>query len=173
MIVAGLDISLSSTGIVVADAGPGSFELILNGAVRTKPSQRRADRYDRLDHIASGVMRIVTDAKVEAMAIEGYGFSARTAHAHALAELGGVIRTRLHLAGFQWWEVPPSSLKKFVTAKGNSVKDIVLKDVFKRWGFDTDSNDIADAYGLARMVAASHFGFERKSDEAAWKKVAA
>lgn len=50
--------------------------------------------------------------------------------------------------------VAPMTLKKFVTGKGNSPKDVMIKCVYQKWGFDTDSNDLADAYGLARLAYA-------------------
>ena len=37
--------------------------------------------------------------------------------------------------------------------KGNAAKELMLKEVFRRWGYDTSSNDQADAYALARIAA--------------------
>ena len=48
-------------------------------------------------------------------------------------------------------EVAPTSLKKFVTGKGNAKKDLMLLSVYKRWGFDTTNDNKADAYGLAQF----------------------
>ncbi len=48
----------------------------------------------------------------------------------------------------------PGQIKKFVTGKGNAKKELMMKEVYKRWGFETDSHDIADAYAIARLVEA-------------------
>ena len=47
-------------------------------------------------------------------------------------------------------EVPPSTLKKFVTGKGNAKKDQMMLAIYKRWGTEFDNNDAADAYALAQ-----------------------
>lgn len=48
--------------------------------------------------------------------------------------------------------VTPGEVKKFVTGKANTKKELVLKEVYKRYGFDTDINDVADAYAIARYL---------------------
>ena len=50
--------------------------------------------------------------------------------------------------------VPPMTLKKFATGKGNADKDMVIKEVYKRWGHDCTISDEADA------CAALHFGLQ-------------
>lgn len=45
--------------------------------------------------------------------------------------------------------VPVGTWKKIVLGKGNFKKDQVLKEVYKKWGLDFDSNDEADAYCLS------------------------
>ena len=48
--------------------------------------------------------------------------------------------------------VTPGELKKFITGKGQAKKDLILLNVFKRWGVEFDNSDLADAYGLSRMA---------------------
>ena len=48
--------------------------------------------------------------------------------------------------------IAPTELKKFVTGKGQCKKDLILLNVFKKWGVEFDNSDLADAYGLARMA---------------------
>lgn len=54
--------------------------------------------------------------------------------------------------------VPPTSLKKFVTGSGSAAKDNMLLGVYKKWGVEYRDNNLADAYGLARMAEALHTG---------------
>jgi len=101
-----------------------------------------------MDH----TMRLVEHHKPCAVFIEGYGFG----NAHTLAilvEIGTAIRLALHGCGMTYTEVAPTSLKKFATGKGNSQKDQVMLAVYKKWGFTPETNNIADAYVLAKMAA--------------------
>jgi len=50
-------------------------------------------------------------------------------------------------------QVPPMTLKKYVTGKGTAKKDEILLQVYKRYGVELSDNNAADAYGLARIAA--------------------
>ena len=51
--------------------------------------------------------------------------------------------------------VASTTLKKFVTGNGAAKgKGLMVKHVYKKWGYDTDDDNLADAYGLARLGAA-------------------
>lgn len=52
--------------------------------------------------------------------------------------------------------VSPGQLKKFATGKGVAAKDIVIKEVFKKWGADFNDNNLADAFVLAKIAFALH-----------------
>lgn len=85
------------------------------------------------------------------VAIEGYSMG--SSHGREMAgELGGAVRMRIAEWGFKFLDVPPTTLKKFVTGKGVAPKEVMLREVYRRWGFDADSNDEADAYALARYA---------------------
>ena len=45
----------------------------------------------------------------------------------------------------------PSQLKKFATGKGNVDKNVVIKEVYKRFGIDTDDDNTADAVVLGHI----------------------
>lgn len=49
-------------------------------------------------------------------------------------------------------EVNPQTIKRFITGKGNVSKALVLKEVYKKFGYDTDIDDLADAYAIAKYV---------------------
>ena len=53
--------------------------------------------------------------------------------------------------GIDFNEVPPRTLKKFVTGKGNSQKDQMRLAVYKTWQFENDELDVIDAFGLAQF----------------------
>jgi hypothetical protein len=49
--------------------------------------------------------------------------------------------------------VPPMTLKKFISGKGNAKKDEIMLQIYKRYGVEINENNAADAYGLARIAA--------------------
>ncbi len=83
--------------------------------------------------------------------IEGYAFSSNSAYSHATAEIGGIVRYHLRKLGFVPLEIPPTSLKKFLVGKGNAKKPEMLAAVYRRYGVKLYDDNMADAYGLAKM----------------------
>ncbi len=80
---------------------------------------------------------------------------------NAIAENGGVLKYKLVYE----CDIKPehimlcsiSHLKMFVSSKGNAKKELMLKEVYKKWGFDTNNNNKADAYGLSMILKALFF----------------
>lgn len=82
--------------------------------------------------------------------IENYAFGAPFRLA-PLAELGGIVRFHLNNLGFTPLMIAPSTLKKFVTGKGNADKNVMLKEIYRRYHVDVDDDNMADAFALARL----------------------
>lgn len=149
MNVLGLDLSLTSTGAALPD-----------GTVRTLKSAHSG--CERLRHLRDQVLQLtwmpVHAGPVDLVVVEGYAMgSKRQSHSYATGELGGVIRLMLHEARVPFVDVPPASLKKYATGKGNASKDEVLVAAVKRLGYDGACNDEADALWL-RAMALDHLG---------------
>lgn len=108
----------------------------------------------RLIKIRESISGIINSYSPNLIILEGYAFG-RINQAHQLGELGGVIRVLLYENGFKegrdLFIIPPTTLKKFVLGKGIGKKELILKEVYKRWNFDTDSNNIADAFALSQL----------------------
>jgi len=49
--------------------------------------------------------------------------------------------------------VAPTMLKKFVTGKGNTKKDLMLLETYKRYNVYFEDDNICDAYGLSLIAA--------------------
>lgn len=139
--VFGLDPSLTSTGWAYL----GGL-----GTIVTKPY---SDRGKRLADIVNQVMTLVAVAHPDVIVLEGYGFASQ-----ALASLAE-IRGALLLALDRYWslparrliEVPPATLKKFVTGSGRATKDVMRLEAYKRWGVEHRSHDAIDAYCLLQF----------------------
>ena len=50
-------------------------------------------------------------------------------------------------------KVPPMTLKKYATGKGNAKKQEMLMQIYKRWGAEFNDDNAADSYALARLVS--------------------
>lgn len=86
------------------------------------------------------------------VAIEGYAMGSKTRPQMA-GELGGHLRLLLWQAGIPYIIVPPTLVKKFTTGKGTSPKEVMMMEVFKRWGYESPCNNSCDAYALSRIAA--------------------
>lgn len=163
--ILGIDLSLTGTGIALlapdrttldAIAGqlPPQFKAVrevtdglhyLGVLVATSP----VDTFARWETIRSAVGLCARGSTM--VLIEGYAYGANMAHSRAIAELGGIVRYHLHELGCTPIEVAPTALKKFLTGRGNADKNVVLKEVLKRYGVDLDDDNLADAFGLAKI----------------------
>jgi Holliday junction resolvasome RuvABC endonuclease subunit len=141
--VLGLDLSLTGTGVATPDGGTRTLHTVLRGL-------------DRLRFLRSEIRELAdpADGTVDLVAIEGYsmGTQRQASHAHALGELGGVIRLMLHDLGVPTVDIPPASVKKYATGKGNANKNDMLLAAVKRLNYEGNSNDEADALWLRAMT---------------------
>jgi crossover junction endodeoxyribonuclease RuvC len=88
---------------------------------------------------------------IDCAVIEGYAY----ANQHTLAilvEIGVTMRLALYRRKVPCYIAPPSVLKKYATGKGNSKKPEVASAVRERWGFENPSDDVVDAYVLAKIA---------------------
>lgn len=138
MKIVGIDASLTSTGIAV-------FE---DGDIKTLAIQSGLTGPERLIEIRNKVQDVVTGADM--VLIEDYAFS-RGDKAHQIGELGGVLRVMFCEMDLRVIKVAPSAVKKFATGKGNAKKELMIKEVYKRWKFECDTNDEADAYTILQI----------------------
>lgn len=126
------------------------FKLESSGIVKCDikdPIRRASDiAHKILDRILVDFTRLSLSGYT--ICIEGYGF-ARTSNIEPLFCIGTLLRYKMYEATLQYKNIPPTSLKKFVTGKGNSAKDVMMKELYKRWKIDTNNNNEADAHGLA------------------------
>lgn len=85
--------------------------------------------------------------------MEGYASNAKFGR-EKLGELGGIVKlSHFEVFGRDPHVIPPTSLKKFVTGKGNAKKEEVIAAVESRWKAGIKNNNLADAYGLARYAS--------------------
>jgi Holliday junction resolvasome RuvABC endonuclease subunit len=145
----GLDLSLTSTGIAIGDA-----TWVIEG--KSLRSVRRLV-YIR-DRILDAISNHDDYTAPMIAIIEGYSFSSRNSQAHALGELGGVVRVALHEISVPVIEVPPTCRAKFATGRGNASKSEVVSAISARTGIVWDgpgAEDRCDAWILQEMAFAN------------------
>lgn len=96
---------------------------------------------------------------IKQVAMEAYSMAEKYGQ-HASGEIGATIKLTV-LAHFGSGDrkafpvlVAPQQLKKFASGNGNTKKEMLPKEIFKRWGLDFNDMNIAEAFVLARMAHA-------------------
>jgi crossover junction endodeoxyribonuclease RuvC len=108
--------------------------------------------------ITTELEKLDAQGQVKMVALEAYSMAEKYGQ-HASGEIGATLKLTL-LAHFGVNRVAfpvlvaPQQLKKFATGNGNTKKDLITKEVLKRWGVDFDDTNIAEAYVLARVAYA-------------------
>ena len=144
MRVLGLDLSLSSTGYVLLDDEQAVwYGSVAGGALRD---------VDRLEHFDRWIRSELRDKRFSHVGIEGYAYAAVHTHAHALGELGGVIKLAVQQARIPLTIVPPATWKKALCGKGNLDKRNASVEIHKRYGVSFASEDTLDAWAVAMYV---------------------
>jgi len=141
MTILAIDQSLTDSGYCISGS-PIKYGSIKTGKLRGT---------ERLAFIRNEVFSLITSSRAELVAIEDYSYGS-TGHTFSLGELGGVIKLLCYEMGIQRISIPIGSWKKHCLGKGNVKKDLVLKFVLQKYGFDTDNDNIADAYCLLKFA---------------------
>lgn len=102
---------------------------------------------ERVSELSSRVLDVVEKYQPDKIVIEGL-FIGRTSSAIVLAEINSIIRYYLWQNEMQYIDVPATSLKKWLTGKGNAQKDTMMMEVYKQFGYESKTNNIADAVAL-------------------------
>lgn len=153
MRVTGLDLSLTSTGIVLI-AG-GRIEVAKN-----IPTNSTEKWQDRVKKIRDQIIEVaVTCDKVY---MENYAFGSKF-NREVLGEIGGIVKLSLADKGIFPILLAPSSIKRFATGRGSAPpvpkgepksnwgKKWMRQQIKQNFGHDFDIDDIADAFVIAQI----------------------
>lgn len=152
MKVLGLDVSSTSTGAVVLRVD--GVKVITEYAEAWSPAKKlKLDVTDRAVFMVDALVSVVREHDPDRIVIEGYGFASQSLAPQA--EVKGVMLYALRQLGYGWNLCAPMSMKKFLGAKQ---KDDTRLAVFKAYEFEHPSNDVVDAYALARIALAMNGG---------------
>lgn len=149
MTTIGIDQSFTSTAMYVQDGD--------KNPIITMSSDKNEDIFQRALHIASTIVQFAVEYQPEQIRIEGLAFGGFGNATRDLAGLQMLIIVKLREAGFNPTIVPPTTLKKFATTKGNASKEDMLnslpqaiKDRVAGYKKAKGLYDVVDAYWLAQ-----------------------
>jgi len=145
----GIDPSLTGTGLVCLNE---EGEIQNQQLIKTTPAMEIEDRLRTINNIIQTLInQYIVPAPIIYM--EGLSFGAKGNSIMQLAGLHYFLRINIRLKpNIKYDIIPPTTLKKFITGKGNAKKELMLLQVYKRWGVEFKNNNLADAYSLARMA---------------------
>lgn len=144
----GIDLSLAGSGIVIINE---NGELVEQKLVVTykdcylSPEQRVMDIFDQTKFV-------VNITRLKFVCIEGLSYMSVSQTLFERCGLLYMILIHLLKHEIDYLLIPPKTLKKFVTTDGNADKVFIRRVIKCRWGYDFEDDNIADAYGLARMA---------------------
>lgn len=176
MVAVGLDLSLRATGVVALCGATSTWprasgpQVIHSAVIETEDLRG----LERIECVTDAVQGFLTWLQVRALGpgvivVEGPAFSRQMAH--SLGELHGVVKMDIarRRPSYPVVSAGPSVLKKFCCGTGNADKNLVMKRVAMRWGFDNDDDNICDAYVAAMMGLCLYGELTPRSEQATWQ----
>lgn len=142
----GIDPS-TKTGLVILDE-QGEVDIAI------EVTENLPDPY-RFLSISRKVINLL--GRTPVIAIEGFSFGSRGNAVSIQYGIGWIMRAMLVENGYRdYLEVAPTMLKRFASGKGNTKKDELAVEIYKRWGFEHKSDNVRDAYVLAQIARYKH-----------------
>jgi len=147
MRVLALDLSLNRTGMAW-----GTYTWkhgVINIKTDIIETKKIADHMKKVCYIKKIIGRKIKEFTPHKILIEGQSYASRGRAIMSIAQLHGVV---MYSCMKQWrveyHTIPPTTVKKYITGKGNNRKSMMLKSLYKRFHIDVDDEDKADAIGV-------------------------
>ena len=143
----GIDQSFSGFGLTV---------LSLDGTYRSTVTKFDGHGVDRLLSVQAFLKNVHSTCagdqqRILGWAMEGYAYGSQMAN--MAGEMGATIKLILKQIDTAYpLIVPPTSLKKYATGRGNSTsKSQIMLAVYRKWGVELLDDNAADSFVLAKM----------------------
>lgn len=140
----GVDPSLDTGFVILGD----NDEIITEVEVSSKKEKDP----QRMMDIASQLVNSINDDSV--VVVEGFSYQSKGRGISFQYGLGWIIRAYFIENNIDYIEAPPAVVKKFATGKGQIKKDNMVLPIYKKWGFENESDNIRDAFVMAKIAQA-------------------
>lgn len=148
MRVMGVDLSTKAGVSVVEHTGK-----VIHAGFVTHP---KLSGMPRVNAIVADILSIREKYNPDHIFIEDYALGMNMGSVVTQVEISTVLQFILWQEGIQPSLVHPNILKKFVTGSGGAKKELMMLQVFKRWGHESQGNDECDAVALAYFGLAAN-----------------
>jgi crossover junction endodeoxyribonuclease RuvC len=144
--IAAFDLSLTRTGYALNWGKDGPIV----GVIDTEKMRG----IERLDYIVGEIFDNVLEGEDGAtlVVLEGFSYGSKGRAVFDIAGLGWIVRYHMHRVGMPYVEVPPSTLKKYATGKGNANKSAMLAAAIRVLKYQGHDDNEADALWLLHMA---------------------
>lgn len=151
MIIIGIDPSLTETGIATND-GLDIIQSLPAGNSLGARHNRLSTIVHQIDNIVLGVLTDTARADLVVIEAPSMG-STRQVQASGVDRNGlwWLIVQRLYTLTIPVVDVPPATLKKFATGKGNATKPDMRMALYQRAGLDCRNDNKVDAWWLRQV----------------------
>lgn len=151
----GIDFSILSPGISIS----ANDQITTHVFDFSKTGETKTDRWHHVtEYVLHFILRRVEVSECFIM-LEDYA-SGGKGRTNDIAECCGILKWKLAASGCSMQDhvrlVSVQHVKQFIADKGSATKEMMIKEVYKRYGFDTDDNNAADAYGIMKICRAFH-----------------
>lgn len=152
-VLAGIDYSMSCPAICVYNTESGNFcynntkayfrsnltrfEAFKEGNLEGCNHGPWKHEMDRYDDISSWALDILSENKVDQVYLEGYSFGS-TGRVFNIAENTAILKYNLWADMIHFDVIPPTTVKKFATGKGNASKE----DMFNKFNEENPNIDL-------------------------------
>jgi crossover junction endodeoxyribonuclease RuvC len=120
---------------------------IKSGVIR---DNKKLDFDSQLVNLANEINNLIVNVKPFAIALEGgIPFKSHKRSLERLGQIRGVIKALATLNDLWWYEMKPSEIKKLITGKGNSCKELVALKALEKLGINKNlTTDESDAIAI-------------------------
>ena len=145
LFVAGIDQSVRHTGVCVLDADGNIADLRLIEPSKTLEGSKH------LVFIRDSLNELLKKYALKVVVMEGYSYNSLNKK-FLLGEVGATIKLCVYDTNATLYDAAPTQLKKFVTGRGDASKEDVMTHLASQYGVHITDDNLADAYGLARIA---------------------
>ena len=114
------------------------------------------DDPERMINLAKRVRKHLNPT-TDKIAIEGFSYGSKGRGVSVQYGIGWIVRAMLFIEKIPFTEVAPTALKKYASGMGTIKKENMIMPIYKKWGFESSSDNVRDAYVLAHIIRGCYF----------------